>query len=176
MIWPRVKRWIARNPAACVAALSIPCTPAVAVGLASLVGIVLYDPGNLLIPLFIVVAGVAALVLITAWAAFVGCVMGRAGMSTQDAAWRAAAGAILMAVALGAVAGAVLSFLVDASAWPGGWGGLTAMLALAGVVVALPQVVAIWLGFHLAERMVHRRIASGQWEVTRPPKPGGPSR
>ena len=176
MIWPRVKRWIAKNPAANVVVLAIPCTPAVALGLASLVGIVLYDPGNLLASLLIVVAGIAALVLMMAWAAFVGCVMGRAGMSTQDAAWRAAAGAILMAVALGAVAGAVLNFLGDASEWPGGWGGLTAMLALGGAVVALPQVVAIWLGFHLAERMVHRRIASGQWEVTRPPGPAGPSR
>jgi len=176
MILPRVKRWIAKNPAANVAALAVPCTPAVALGAACLVAMVFYDPPNLLVPLLIVLAGVAALVLMTAWAAFVGCVMGRAGMSTQDAAWRAAAGAILMAVALGAVAGVALGFLGGTSQWPAGWVGLSAALALAGCAVALPQAVCIWLGFHLAERMVRRRVQSGRWEVTRSTKPGEPKR
>ena len=176
MIWPRVKRWIAKNPAANVAALAVPCTPAVAFGAACLVAMVFYDPPNLLVPLLIVLAGVAALVLMTAWAAFVGCVMGRAGMSTQDAAWRAAAGAILVGVVLGIVTTVGIAVVASSADWPGQWIGLSVALALAGVVVALPQVVAIWLGFHLAGRIVRRRIQSGQWEVTRSTKPGGPKR
>ncbi len=102
--------------------------------------------------------------------------MGRAGMSTQDALWRAAAGAILLAVALGVVAGAGLGFLGDTSQWPGGWVGLSAALALVGCVLALPQVLCIWLGFHLAERRVRGHIRSGKWEVTRAAEPREPSR
>ncbi len=176
MIGPRVNQWLAKNAAANVAAMAVPCTPAVALGVTAMVAIIWYDPANLLVALLIALSCPGALVLTTAWAAFVGCVMGRAGMSTQHTIWTAAGGAILLAVALGVVAGAVLSFLGNASQWPGGWIGLGVTLALTGAVVALPQVVAIWLGFNLATRIVHRRIASGQWEVTRPPGPAGPSR
>lgn len=81
MIGPRINQWLAKNAAANVAAMAVPCTPAVALGTAAMVAIIWFNPSDPLLVTLIALACPGALVLTTAWAAFVGCVMGRAGGS-----------------------------------------------------------------------------------------------